>query len=120
MTLTYTCIVTELQLLRKEIIKSYSGKIYDEISLGAGICFILSSFYFFIAVAKFGRGEPLSCLFESIEDSSQTHQALELKRSTSCQIWQLNEKSHVSMQDSYFVVKEELNKERVENDKSMK
>ena len=81
---------------------------------------MFSWFYFFVAVAKYCRGEQLSCLFESEEESTQIHQALEVKTPTNCQVWRMNENSHISMQDSYFVVKEELNKERVENDKSMK
>ena len=69
--------------------------------------------YSFVAVAKITRGEQLSCLFVSEEESGEIHQAIELKRPTNCQIWRLNEKSLISIQDSYFVVKNKFDKERV-------
>ena len=54
-------------------------------------------------------------MFFSVEESGQVHQALETKRSTNCQIWWLNEKSLVSIQDSHFVVSNKFQKERVKN-----
>ena len=69
----------------------------------------------FIAIAKVCRREQVSCLFESTEESDQTRQALETKIPTICLIWRLNEKSHISIQDTYFVTKKEI-KERVKND----
>ena len=67
----------------------------------------------FVAIAKFCRQEQLSCLFQDTEESNQIHQALETKRSTSCQIRLLNEKSHVLFQDSYFMVGKAFDKGRV-------
>ena len=69
--------------------------------------------YSFVAVAKITRGEQLSCLFVSEEESGEIHQAIELKRPTNCQIWRLNKKSHVSIQNSNFVVGSGFDKERV-------
>ena len=57
----------------------------------------------------------MSCLFQSVEESVQIHQMLEVNRSTNCQSWQLNKKSHVSIQNSYFVVGKSYNEERVKN-----
>ena len=71
--------------------------------------------YSFVAIAKITRGEQLSCLFQSEDESRQTHQALEIKRPTNCQIWRLNEKSLISIQDSHFVAKNKFDKERVKN-----
>ena len=58
----------------------------------------------------------MSCLFQSAEEPDRSHQALEIKIPTSCHVWRLNEKSHISIQDSYFVVEKEFVKERVKND----
>ena len=77
------------------------------------MCFIFSCFYLFVAVAKICQREQLSCLFQSVKESEQTHQALEIKRSTKCQIMQISKKSLIIIQDSYFVVDEQLNKEKV-------
>ena len=66
-------------------------------------------------MAKVCRGEQVSCLFESTEGSGRMREALEIKRPTSCQIWQLNQKSLVSIQDSNFVVGNKFVKERVKN-----
>ena len=84
-----------------------------QLFLGVGICFIFSCFYIFVAIAKICRREQLSCLFQSVKEPEQIHQALEIKRSTKCQIWRMNRKSYISMQDSYFLVDEEFNKETV-------
>ena len=67
----------------------------------------------FVAIAKFCRQEQLSCLFQDTEESNQMHQTLETKRSTSCQVRLLNEKSHVLIQDSYLVVGKVFDKGRV-------
>ena len=64
-------------------------------------------------------GEQLSCLFESVEESKRIHQALEVKRATTCQIWRLNQKSHISLQDSYFVVRDEFEKECVKENNNL-
>ena len=50
---------------------------------------------------------------ESAEESKEIHQALEIKRPTSCQVRQLNGKSQVSIQDSIFVVEKLFDQERV-------
>ena len=81
--------------------------------LGIGICFLFSCFYLFVAFAKVCRQEQVSCLFERAEETTQIHQALEIKTPTSCQVWRLSKNSLISMQDSYFVTKKELNKEIV-------
>ena len=60
------------------------------------------------------RREEISCLFQSAEELNGTHQVLELKESQGCRIWQLNKKSHVSIQDISFVAKKEFNKEKFE------
>ena len=67
----------------------------------------------FVAIAKFCQREQLSCLFQSAEESDEIHQALEIKRPTSCKIRQLNGKSQVSIQDSIFVVGKIFDQERV-------
>ena len=69
----------------------------------------------FVAIAKVCRREQVSCLFQSAEEPERIHQALEIKRPTGCHIWRLNEKSHISIQDSYFVAKKEFDKERVKH-----
>ena len=74
---------------------------------------MFSCFYLFVAIAKVCQREQLSCLFQSVKESEQIHQALEIKRSTVCQIWRMKKKSQILMQDSYFVVDEQFNKERV-------
>ena len=81
--------------------------------LGVGMCFILSCFYVFVAIAKICQREHLSCLFQSVKESEGIHQALEIKRSTKCQMWRISEKSLISFQDSYFVVDEQFDKEKV-------
>ena len=67
----------------------------------------------FVAIAKFCQQQQLSCLFQSVVESEQIHQAIETKRSTKCQIWRMNKKSHISLQDSLFVVAEQFNKGKV-------
>ena len=74
---------------------------------------MFSCFYLFVAIAKVCQREQLSCLFQSVKKSEQIHQALEIKRSTVCQIWRMKKMSQILMQDSYFVVDEQFNKERV-------
>ena len=74
---------------------------------------MFSCFYLFVAMAKICQRKQLSCLFQSAGESEQIHQALEIKRSMNCQIWRMNKKSHISMQDSYFVTNEQFNKELV-------
>ena len=64
-------------------------------------------------MAKICRREQLSCLFQTVEEQTGAYQALELERTKGSQIWQLNGRSHVVMQDSSFVVREKFKKERV-------
>ena len=81
---------------------------------GNGICFLFSCIYFFIAIGKVCQREQLSCLFQSPEESDPVDQALmKLNSQISCQIWRLSNKSHISMQDSYFVIGNKFDKERV-------
>ena len=77
------------------------------------MCFLFICIYSFVALAKISRGDQLSCLFLSAEESGQIHQSLEVKKATNCQIWQLNRKSHVSIQDSNFVIGKNFGKEIV-------
>ena len=79
------------------------------------MCFLFICLYLFVAIAKVCRGQQLSCLFVSVEESEQIHQTLEIKKTTNCQVWRLNKKSLISMQDSYFIVGNKLDKERVKN-----
>ena len=74
---------------------------------------MFSCFYLFVAIAKVCQREQLSCLFQSVKESEQIHQALEIKKSTKCKIWHMCKKSHILMQDSNFVVEEHFNKEKV-------
>ena len=74
---------------------------------------MLSCFYVFVAVVKVCRREQLSCLFQSVEESGQINEALEMKTPTKCQIWQSSEMSYITMQDSYFVVGNDFDKERL-------
>ena len=76
------------------------------------MCFVFSCVYLFITIAKVCRREQLSCLFQSVEETEKIHEALEIKRPTKCQIWALNKKSCILMQDSYFVVGNKFNKEK--------
>ena len=69
--------------------------------------------YLFVAIAKVSRGDQLSCLFQSVEESGQIQQALEIQKQTNCQIRRLNRKSHVSIQDTIFVMENNFEKERV-------
>ena len=71
-------------------------------------------------MAKVCRGEQVSCLFESTEGSGRIREALQIKRPTSCQIWQLNQKSLVSIQDSNFVVGNKFVKEGVKKPSASK
>ena len=84
------------------------------IVLGIGVCFLFICLYLFVAFVKICRGEKLSCLFVSAEESGENHQALEIKKPTTCQVRGLNEKSHVLIQDSYFVMGNKFNKEEFE------
>ena len=77
------------------------------------MCFLFICLYFFIAIAKICQGKQLSCLFLSVDKSEHTHQALEVKKPTNCQIWRFNEKSLISIQDSYFIVGNKFAKEKV-------
>ena len=49
----------------------------------------------------------------TLEESEQLHQALEVKITTNCHISRLNRKSHFSIQDSNFVMRNKFEKERV-------
>ena len=77
------------------------------------MCFLFVCIYSFVAIAKVSRGDQLSCLFQSAEESGQIHQALEVKITTNCHISRLNRKSHFSIQDSNFVMRNKFEKERV-------
>ena len=77
------------------------------------MCFLFVCIYSFVAIAKVSRGDQLSCLFQSVEESGQIHQALEVKITTNCHISRLNRKSHFSIQDSNFVIRNKFEKERV-------
>ena len=55
-------------------------------------------------------------MFQNTESCDQIHQALDFKKTTSCEIWRMNKKSHISMHDSYFVVDEQFNQEGVKNE----
>ena len=77
------------------------------------MCFLIVCIYSFVAIAKISRGDQLSCLFQSEEESGQIHQALEVKITTNCHISRLNRKSHFSIQDSNFVIRNKFEKERV-------
>ena len=72
---------------------------------------MFSCVYLFIAIAKVCRREQLSCLFESAEETEQIHEALEINKPTKCQVWPMNKKSHILIQDSYFVVGNKFDKE---------
>ena len=61
-----------------------------------------------MAVAKICKLEQLSCLFQTVEGQTGTYEALELKRTKDSKIWQLNERSHVLIQDSSFVVRKKF------------
>ena len=76
------------------------------------MCSLFSCVFLFVAIAKMCRREEISCLFQSADESNGTHQVLELKESQGCKVWQLNEKSHVSIQDSSFVAKKYFDKEK--------
>ena len=65
-------------------------------------------------IAKVCRQENLSNLFQSTQMSNTTHQALELKSSENCKLWQLNEKMIVLVKDSTFTVHAKSKKEKVE------
>ena len=67
-----------------------------------------------MAFAKICRQEQLSCLFQTVEASTKDYQALDLVQTRGSEVWQLNEKSHVSMQDSSFVEQGEFKKDKVE------
>ena len=69
------------------------------------MCFLACCLYSFVAVAKICKLEQLSCLFQTVENQNETYEAIELKRTKDSKIWQLNERSHVLMQDSSFVVR---------------
>ena len=69
--------------------------------------------YLFVAIAKVCRQEQLSNLFQTTEVSSRFHQALDLKQSKGSRVWQLNKKSQVLMQDSSFILKKKIKKEKV-------
>ena len=77
------------------------------------MCFLFVCIYSFVAIAKVSRGDQLSVLFQSAEDSGQIHQALEVKITKSCRISRLKRKSHISIQDSNFIMKNKFEKERV-------
>ena len=76
------------------------------------MCFLCCCLYLFVAVAKICRQEQLACLFQTIENQTGTYQALEMKRTKDSKIWQLNERLHVLVQDSSFIVREKF-KEQV-------
>ena len=80
---------------------------------GIGVCFLFVCIYSFVAIAKVSRGDQLSCLFLSAEEHGQVNQALEMKKTTNCQIRRLNRKTYVSFRDSNFVVRNNFEKERV-------
>ena len=69
----------------------------------------------FVAIAKVCQRKQLSCLFQSVIESEQIHQAIETKRSKKCQIWGMNKKLHILIEDSYFVVDDQFNKEKVKS-----
>ena len=76
------------------------------------MCFLCCCLYLFVVVAKICRREQLSCLFQTVENQTGTYQALEMKRTKDSKIWQLNERLHVLVQDSSFIVRKKF-KEQV-------
>ena len=76
------------------------------------MCFLACCLYSFVAVAKICKLEQLSCLFQTVEGQTGTYEALELKRTKDSKIWQLNERLHVLVQDSSFIVRKKF-KEQV-------
>ena len=65
-------------------------------------------------IAKVCRQENLSNLFQSTQISKISHQALELKNSENCKLWQLNEKLIVLVKNSSLMVHAKSKKEKVE------
>ena len=69
----------------------------------------------FVIIAKICRQEKLTLLFQTVEAPNVAYKALELKRTKGSKVWQLNEKSHVLIQDSSFVVRKEVKKDELKD-----